>query len=261
MSKSVKVSRKVVIQGFKQLLGIVYIYISHCFSLKNKNTYQCKVRYQLPFEGEWTVINGGTEKEFSHSWMLPTQRYAYDFLIMNHNGETYYGDKTEEESYYCYGRNILSPADGKIVDIGSNCIDNKPFADGVLAFTAEDIRGNYIIIKHAEKEYSFIGHIKPESIQVEVGQNVQAGEVIAKCGNSGNTSEPHIHFHLQDGTDFFLSAGLPITFENIHVTKQENYHIYDERKTLGEIVISAGGQYIGRGQLVSNASSQSEYNL
>lgn len=259
MSKQFSISRQVFFQGLIQLLSIPYIYISHWISLPNKSNYRSKVEYQLPFEGEWTVINGGTEKEFSHSWGVPTQRYAYDFVIMDNDGKTYQGERADKHSYYCYSKNILAPADGVVVAIGNKCADSTPFGDEKVELNAKDIRGNYILIKHAEKEYGFIGHIKPESIQVEVGQTVHKGEVIAKCGNTGNTSEPHIHFHLQDEVGFFTSAGLPILFQDINVLKQDGYLNYDNRPVLDTIMPTENGQHINRGQRVINRNDDCDF--
>ncbi|MEG0239050.1 M23 family metallopeptidase [Anaerorhabdus sp.] len=223
-----KISKQVVFQGIKQILCIPYIYIKHGFKLPCDNYYS-RVKYQLPFDGEWTVVNGGCEKKFSHSWGVPTQRYAYDFLIMDDNGKTNQGNVAELTSYACYDKNVLAPADGVVVSIGNICDDEKPFINGSMEAMAKDIRGNFILIKHAEKEYGFLGHLKPQSIEVKIGQKVYRGEVVAKCGNSGNTSEPHIHFHLQDGIGFFTSMGIPITFENIRVIKKKGYENYDVR--------------------------------
>lgn len=242
-------SKQVIMQGFKQLFGIPYIYSTHRFSLCTPKTYVNKVKYRLPFQDEWTVINGGISKEISHSWSVPTQRYAYDFVVMDEMAKTYDGEQATVQSYYGYGKVILAPADGVVVEIGNQCFDNVPFVNGQMDFTTNDIRGNYIIIKHAEKEYSFIGHIQPQSINVIVGQKVSCQESIAKCGNTGNSSEPHIHFHLQDGQNFFTSAGLPIVFENISVVQQKNYQSYDKRPSCLSLENST---YIHRGQRVKN---------
>ena len=92
---------------------------------------------------------------------------------------------------------------------------------------ASDVRGNYIIIQHSEHEYSTIAHIKKDSFCVKVGDKVYRGQQIARCGNSGNTSEPHIHFQVQQGKSFLLSASLPIWFEKIrnHSISHNSPHI------------------------------------
>lgn len=250
-----KISKQAAFQGIKQLFSIPYIYISHGFNLP-QGSYCSKVQYQLPFEGEWTVINGSCEKEFSHSWAIPTQRYAYDFVVMDNEGKTHLDDNAKLTSYGCYGKNVLAPADGVVISIGNICDDEKPFEDGSIEVTAKDIRGNYVLIKHAEKEYGFIGHLQPQSITVKIGQKVYQGEVIAKCGNSGNTSEPHIHFHLQDGISFFTSAGIPITFQNIIVSKKQGYENYDRRMTSNLQKSTSANLKISRGQQVRNENLQ-----
>lgn len=246
-----KVSRQVVMQGLKQTFCIPIIYLKHGFRFPKSS--QCsKVEYRLPFEGEWTVVNGGLEKEYSHSWGVPTQRYAYDFLIMDELGKTYGGENSADViSYRCYGKEVLAPADGTVVEIGTNCEDGKIMLPGDMEATAKDIRGNYVLIKHAEKEYGFIGHLQPQSICVAVGEKVQAGQVIAKCGNTGNSSEPHVHFHVQDGTNFFTSAGIPISFKDICVTGQEGYNNYDNR-SIPDIPLPGKRLLISRGQKVKN---------
>jgi len=101
------------------------------------------------------------------------------------------------------------------------------------------LRGNFIVIKHAEKEYSLYAHLAPKSVVVSKGGRVLQGQIIAKCGNSGNTSEPHLHFQLQTGKSFFTSAGLPIYFTNIKTNKKP-------------MLAKGNGLYIERGLEVEN---------
>lgn len=245
-----KVSRQVVMQGLKQTVCIPLIYIKHGFRLP-KSSHCSKIGYRLPFAGEWTVVNGGLEKKYFHPGG-PTQRYAYDFLMMDESGMTYRGeDPSDICAYECYGKDVLAPADGIVVEIGTNCEDGKIMLPGNMEVTAKDIRGNYVLIMHAEKEYGFIGHLQPQSICVKVGEKVQAGQIIAKCGNTGNSSEPHVHFHVQDGPDFFTSAGIPIIFRDICVSVQNGYRNYDSRKC-PNMPLTENRIQIGRGQRVKN---------
>lgn len=245
-----KVSRQVVIQGLRQTFCIPLIYLKHGFRLPKSNQ-RSKTEYRLPFAGEWTVVNGGLEKKYCHLGG-PTQRYAYDFLMMDESGKTYQGENPGDVSAYkCYGKEVLAPADGTVVEIGANCEDGKIMLPGDMEATAKDIRGNYVLIMHAEREYGFIGHLKPQSICVAVGEKVRAGQVIAKCGNTGNSSEPHVHFHVQDGTNFFASAGIPISFKDICVTVQEGYSNYDSH-AIPDIPLPKKRMHIGRGQRVKN---------
>jgi murein DD-endopeptidase MepM/ murein hydrolase activator NlpD len=105
--------------------------------------------------------------------------------------------------------------------------------------------GNHVVIQVAENEYLFIAHMQPGSIQVKAGDHVTAGQVIGLTGNSGNTSEPHIHIHLQDTPELVVTddsgqitglsdaQGLPLTFSN--------YLANGEPAELGEPL---GGQFV-----------------
>lgn len=205
-------------------VGIVVAYpTSKCTSRKlylypvDKNSYKPQVQYSLPFDGEWYIANGGVDKETSHSWFLPSQRYAYDFFIMNNEETTFSGEREQLENYFCFAENVLAPADGVVISAVSHFPNTPIIAERQVDCTASDVRGNHIIIRHSKHEYSMIAHLLPESICVKKGDSVSRGQVIAKCGNSGNTSEPHIHFQIQYGKSFAISAGLPVLFAHIIV--------------------------------------------
>ena len=180
-------------QSLYQIFGNAYIYISNRFKLPSKDNYVCKIDYILPFNGKWTVVNGGVNKSLSHSWGILSQRYAYDFIILDNEGKVSEGTKKSCKNYYCYGKDIIAPADGYVVKVAKKYKDS--YVDGKNAFCdSADIRGNYIIIKHNDNEYSLFAHIMSNSIVVDIGDKVKQGEIIAKCGNSGNSSMPHLHF-------------------------------------------------------------------
>ena len=63
-----------------------------------------------------------SQKRLSHSWEIPTQRYAYDFVILDENGKSFCGEETEPSSFYCYGKDILAPADGVVAEIGTGIL-------------------------------------------------------------------------------------------------------------------------------------------
>jgi murein DD-endopeptidase MepM/ murein hydrolase activator NlpD len=72
--------------------------------------------------------------------------------------------------------------------------------------------GNYVILDLDNDEYALLAHLKGNSILVEKGEDVEPGQHLGECGNSGNTSEPHLHFHLQDNPEFGKGRGLPAYF-------------------------------------------------
>ena len=248
---SLEIPIPVFFQSLYQLLGIHYINFSNKFKLPSKENYVCKSDYILPFNGKWTVVNGGFNKELSHSWGAGSQRYAYDFVIIDDNGKTSDGDKKNVINYYCYGKDIIAPSDGEIIKISKKYKDS--YVDGKNVFCdAMDLRGNYVVIKHNDYEYSLIAHLMQNSIIVNIGDQVKQGQIIAKCGNSGNSSEPHVHFQLQSGKSFFTSAALPIIFTEIKVQPKANYKLIDKRCCEKNLEVKENKYYIGRGLEVEN---------
>lgn len=197
---------QILLHTFGQLLAI----------LRWKNSpplpenYCQKTKFSLPFEGFWVAENGGVSKEESHSWHVVNQRYAYDFVIKDEQGKTYKNDGKQLEDYYAFGKPILAPADGVVIQVRNDIPDNSNI--GRIDWKAKDFRGNFIVIKHAKNEYSFLAHLKHGSIRVKIGDRVKRGQIIGLCGNSGHSTELHLHFHVQDHPNFFLAVSLPIKF-------------------------------------------------
>ncbi len=173
--------------------------------------YKTKTHLILPFNGAWIVGNGGRNSEdnnhYSEDGSTPdNQIYAYDFS-RNHGG-----NGTQLEDYEAFGKEVIAPANG-IISIIENSQLDLPIGE------RDKVRrsGNKIIIDHQNGEFSFIAHFKQESIKVKVGDRVKQGVVLGLCGNSGNTTEPHIHYHLQDSLLPEKAAGLPAQFRRINV--------------------------------------------
>ena len=240
-----------VFQSLWLMVGMVVPHLCHKFKLPSKENYILKGDYILPFTGKWVVVNGGLTKELSHSWGIPAQRYAYDFIIVDDESKSYSGDKLSVDNYHCYDKDIIAPADGVVVGAYDKFKDT--FVDGINVYCdSSHIAGNYIVIKHHDREYSAIAHLVPGSLKVKKGDIVKQGQVIAKCGNSGNSSEPHIHFQLQTGKSFFMSAGLPIAFSNIKAQAKENYSSLDPRPCDDNLQVEGDRSYIARGLEVEN---------
>ncbi len=164
---------------------------------------QSTVHYRLPFKGKWYVFWGGPAVEENYHHPVLSQRYAIDFLIRNASGATHRGSGDKLSDYYAYGKTILAPADGKVVMVVSGAPDNPP---GVMdPFVAV---GNCVELQTAPHEYVIMAHLKPGSILVHVGERVKAGQSLARCGNSGNTSEPHLHFQIQNRFNMAEAVGL-----------------------------------------------------
>lgn len=237
------------LQNLQMLAGMVYVPLKYGANFPNVENTKESSAISLPFYGPWVVVNGGVEKAQSHSWEVPSQRYAYDFLQLDANGKSFCGDPQNPASYYCYGQEILAPGDGIVIDTLNNQPDSRIDGKGAVDCAARDLRGNYILIQHTGGLYSLLAHLRKASICVAPGERVSRGQKIALCGNSGNSSEPHLHFQLQAGRNFFYSAGVPPRFEGIVAQNIPGYNAFDPRPTQ---VDATGPGFITRGQAVSN---------
>lgn len=168
--------------------------------------YRTKAEMRLPFEGEWLVFWGGRELAQNYHAATVDQRFAYD-LVVRQGESTHTGDGTSVEQYYCWGRAILAPAAGTVVTARDSLPDNRP---GVM--DRQNAAGNYVMLDHGGGEFSLLAHLRRGSVAVRAGDRVAPGQKLGECGNSGNTSEPHLHFHMQNGPVFGQGEGLPVQF-------------------------------------------------
>jgi hypothetical protein len=180
--------------------------------------YKTKISLILPFKGELLVSNGGRNPE-TNSHIRPAesgpqnQLYAYDFRTENTGKE-----KTLED-YPVFNKEIIAPADGIIIQVVNGAIDVLPGERDRSVGV-----GNAIVIDHQNGEYSLICHFKYNSIKVKVGNTIKQGDILGLCGNTGNTTQPHIHFNLQDGPKMHSSNALPAQFAKIKVNGAEQLH-------------------------------------
>lgn len=222
-------------QGIKQLLGQVLVLARYRGRLPSPERYEQSTDLRLPFDGEWTVVNGSHEKAHSHSWGIYGQRYAYDFVVTDETARTHEGDGSRAEQYHCWDRPILAPAAGVVVEASDGHRDY-PKAGGRMDPLQRDIRGNYVVLDHGDGEYSVLAHLREGSLLVAEGDRVERGQRLGRCGNSGNSSEPHLHYHVQDRRSFYSGMGLPVAFADVEVDGGPG----TERERLPRAAISAG---------------------
>lgn len=208
------------LQNLAMLVSLPITPLLYKFRLPDKDTYVPQCTYSLPFAEKWHVANGGVDKDTSHSWYAYSQRYAYDFYITDGEENSHMGSREVLSNYYCYGKEVLAPADGVVVLTKDSYEDTPITEPGQVDCAASDVRGNHVVIQHNKNEYSTVAHLLKDSICVVKGDKVQRGQKIALCGNSGNTSEPHIHFQIQANKSFIFSAGIPVSFKDILVDGQ-----------------------------------------
>jgi murein DD-endopeptidase MepM/ murein hydrolase activator NlpD len=166
----------------------------------------------LPFKGVWTVFWGGDTKEQNYHVESVAQKNAFDMMVHDEKGSTHKGNGLINEDYYAFGKELFAPCDGEVVLVVDGVKDNVP---GTL--NPIYIPGNTVVIKTSKGEYVFFAHFKQHSIVVKQGQQVNTGDLLGLCGNSGNSSEPHLHFHLQNVEDMILATGAKCFFDKIKV--------------------------------------------
>lgn len=142
----------------------------------------------LPFWGEWTVTQAH-DGEFTH---LGDWGKAFDFMILDNENKTYRGNGLVCENYNCYNKPVLAPADGVVEEIVDGIEDNE-----IGKVNTVNNWGNSIIIRHTTGLYTQISHLRKGTFKVLKGEFVKQGDVLANCGNSGRSPQPHIHFQVQ----------------------------------------------------------------
>ncbi len=155
---------------------------------KDRNAQFLYFPLYLPFWGEWNVSQG-QDGEHTHKgdWGK-----AFDFEIQDENGKSYSSGGLLCENYFCYNKPVIAPADGFVEEIIDNIDDNE--IDKVNTFNNW---GNTIIIRHLNGLYTQLSHLKKGTFKVVKGEFVSRGDLLAHCGNSGRSPEPHLHFQVQ----------------------------------------------------------------
>ena len=193
-----------------------------------------EARLSLPFKGRWLVAWGGDTKELNQHHDVPNQRFAFDFLGVDGQGKTRKGEARANEDYFAYGREILAPADGAVTDVIAGVRDNVP--GSMNPYSA---LGNTVFIQHRENEVSVLAHLKLGSIKVKVGDKVKAGQLIGLCGNSGNSSEPHLHYHLQNTPIIQDATGIKCHFQKVILLQNGKSQARVEYSPIkGEIIVA-----------------------
>lgn len=156
------------------------------------------------------VINGKT---------YLSQRYAIDWVQLGGDNKTYTGDAKDNNNYHCFGKEALAIADATVVDIKDGIPENTPDETvRAVPITLETVSGNRVILDLGGGVYAMYAHLQPGSLRVSTGNHIKAGQVLGLVGNTGNSSEPHLHFQLMDQPSPLASEGLPYQLPSYIVT-------------------------------------------
>lgn len=172
-------------------------------------------KLRLPFDGEWTVVWGGDTKEQNYHVINDAQKHAFDVVITDQKGKSYKTDGKTNEDYYAFGKPLCAPCDAEVVLVVDGIKDNLP---GIM--NPIYVPGNTVILKTASNEFLILAHFKQHTIIVKQGQKVKQGQMLGQCGNSGNSSEAHLHFHIQNIEDMNTATGAKCYFEKNRVNGQ-----------------------------------------
>lgn len=173
--------------------------------------YHTMTALELPFNDTWFVVWGGRTIDNNHHATLDDQRFAMD-VVQIQNGSTFIGDGKQNEDYYCYRDTLYAPGSGKVVEMVNSVAENIPGETNT-----DQLFGNYVIIDHGNEEFSVLAHFVKNSITVMVGDLLDKGQAIGLSGNSGNSTEPHLHYHLQNKPSIGHGQGLPAQFRDYYV--------------------------------------------
>lgn len=182
------------------------------------------VQVGLPFHarGRWAAI-GAPSNEAGHRravlvvngrpWV--SQRFAIDWVLLGDDGLMARGDGSRNEDHYCYGVEALAVADGEIVDTYDQVPSQQPSVnERAVPITLETVGGNWVALKIADNRYGMYAHLIPGSLRVKKGDKVKKGDVLGLVGNTGNSTAPHLHFHVSTTPSWISSVGLPYRIDS-----------------------------------------------
>jgi hypothetical protein len=150
------------------------------------------------------------------------QRFAIDWLIVGPDGKTYDGDPERNSSYLAYDKPVMAAADGRIVSVLDGLPENIPNSSKLaVELNVRNAGGNNVAEDLGGGRYAMYAHLRPHSITVKPGDRVHAGEVIGHLGNTGSSTEPHLHFQICDAPSFLASNGIPFELDSFTVTDYE----------------------------------------
>ncbi|MEM6451013.1 MAG: M23 family metallopeptidase [Cyanobacteria bacterium P01_D01_bin.105] len=170
-------------------------------------------------QGTYYISHGGSRKIANHHYPSEAQRFALDIVKLNRWGLRAAGlYPVNLEKYEIFGDNLYSPCDGEVVRAVDGLDDLiPPNAD------RENLAGNHVIVRCGDYLVA-IAHMKQNSISVKVGDTVTSGQLLGKVGNSGNTSEPHLHIHAVKGSDLddvLKGTGVPLSFNKRFLVRND----------------------------------------
>ncbi|WP_413990618.1 M23 family metallopeptidase [Labrys okinawensis] len=167
----------------------------------------------------WIAANGCCDTITSHrgatmavnGLLRVPERFAIDWLKLDDTGRVFTGEATRLESYAYYGTPVYAAAGGTVVNLYDEADEQVP-SQAAKGITTENIGGNMLVIDIGHGAFAFYAHLQRGSLKVKLGDLVKTGQAIGLLGNTGNSTAPHLHFHVMDGPSPLDANGLPFVF-------------------------------------------------
>jgi murein DD-endopeptidase len=184
------------------------------------------IAISAPLRGDhWLAGNGPSNASGHRRALIPidghaviSQRFAIDWVRIRDEGKTFQGDEKDNKNYYAYGSEALAVADGIVTEVKDGIPQNIPGRDSrAVPITLETVGGNHVILDIGGGHFAFYAHLQPGSLRVKLGDRVRRGQVVGLVGNSGNSTEPHLHFHIENGSSPLGAEGLPYSLASFAV--------------------------------------------
>lgn len=141
-------------------------------------------------------------------------RHAIDWIKLDADGKEFAGDGKNKNDWYGYGADVLAVADATVVDLRDDVAEPASVSDDNPRVPIGDATGNFVALALADGRYAFYEHFRPGSIKVRRGERVRRGEVVGALGYTGQSTGPHLHFHVADAPAPLAAEGLPYVFES-----------------------------------------------
>src|SRR5208282_4244053 len=142
--------------------------------------------------------------ESGRAWVA--QRYAIDWVqtqIVDGVRSTWRGPEDKNKSYFCYGQPIYSVAAGRVVRLAGGLPENVPHSGKyAIPIDFNNAAGNHVVVEIAPGRYVLYAHMRPGTLTVKLGAEVRVGEILGQAGNTGSSTEPHLHMHIDDEPSF-----------------------------------------------------------
>jgi murein DD-endopeptidase MepM/ murein hydrolase activator NlpD len=184
-----------------------------------------------PVAGRWLAVNSPASRVPSHGTHAHGQTFAIDLAYEPAEGSRPEFGKgpafRPPEDFPAFGQPVRAPADGRVVAVRNTARDHRSrstwLAFGYLMLEgmvrelvgSRLLLGNVIVLDIGQGAYAALAHLRRGSVSVRPGDLISRGDPVARCGNSGNSTEPHLHFQLMDHPSAYLAAGLPFTFSDV----------------------------------------------